>query len=92
MIPPPLLELRYVHAGYGPIERLELAPLARKELVIRGVRSGRREDLESIIALAAAGRVRLPPIDTWPLGAIDDAIAALRGRRVPGKAVIDVRS
>ncbi|MFN8620742.1 MAG: alcohol dehydrogenase catalytic domain-containing protein [Chloroflexota bacterium] len=82
----------YVAAGYGPVEHLELAPLARKELVIRGVRSGRREDREAIVASAAAGRVRIPPISTWPLAGIDDAVAALRARQVPGKAVIDVRA
>ncbi|MCY7419321.1 MAG: alcohol dehydrogenase catalytic domain-containing protein [Chloroflexi bacterium] len=82
----------YVAAGYGLVDGLDLAPAARKELVIRGVRSGRRDDLALMMELVAAGRVRVPPISVWPLGSIDDALHALRAREVPGKAVIDVRS
>lgn len=80
----------FVGAGYGPVDALDLAPLARKEIVVRGVRSGRREDLERMLALVAGGTVRLPPVDAWALEHIDDAVAALRARRVPGKAVIDL--
>jgi 2-desacetyl-2-hydroxyethyl bacteriochlorophyllide A dehydrogenase len=82
----------FVAAGYGPVDPLDLAPAARKELLIRGVRSGRREDLEEVLSLAARRVIRLPAISRWPLGGIDDAIAALRARAVPGKAVIDVRA
>jgi 2-desacetyl-2-hydroxyethyl bacteriochlorophyllide A dehydrogenase len=82
----------YVAAGYALVDGLDLAPAARKELLLRGVRSGRRADLVAIMDLVAAGRVHVPPLSTWPLGAIDDALEALRARRVPGKAVIDVRS
>jgi threonine dehydrogenase-like Zn-dependent dehydrogenase len=82
----------YVAAGYGPVDGLDLGPAARKELLVRGVRSGRRDDLVAIMGLVADGRVRVPPLSTWPLEAINEALAALRGRRVPGKAVIDVRS
>jgi 2-desacetyl-2-hydroxyethyl bacteriochlorophyllide A dehydrogenase len=78
----------YVAAGYGSVEHLNLAPLARKEVAIVGVRSGRRDDLAHIVALAAAGTIRLPPISRWRLGAINDALVALRERHVPGKAVI----
>ena len=82
----------FVAAAYGPVPGADLTPASRKELVIRGVRSGRREDLERVIDMAARGVVRLPPVDVWPLTSIDDALAALRERRVPGKAVIDVAS
>ena len=80
---------RYVVAGYGPLET-NMAPLARKELRIEGVRSGRREDLEAVLGLAASGELRLPEIQTWPLARIDDAFAALRAGEVAGKAVITI--
>src|SRR4029077_1126533 len=54
----------FVAAGYDLVEGLNLAPLARKELTVVGVRSGRREDLERIVALAASRAIRLPPIST----------------------------
>jgi alcohol dehydrogenase, propanol-preferring len=81
---------RYVVAGYGPVEA-SLAPLARKELRVEGVRSGRREDLELVLAAAAAGELRLPAIETWPLARIDDAFDALRAGEVAGKAVIVIK-
>ena len=80
----------YVAAGYGPVKHLDLAPLARKEATIVGVRSGRRDDLAHIVSLAADRSIRLPPISLWPLPAINEALDALRGRHVAGKAVIDV--
>jgi 2-desacetyl-2-hydroxyethyl bacteriochlorophyllide A dehydrogenase len=82
----------YVAAGYGPVDHLDLAPLARKEGTIIGVRSGRRDDLAHIISLAAASTIRLPPISRWPLAHINDALDALQERRVPGKAVIGLRA
>lgn len=80
----------FVAAGYGPIDHLELAPAARKELIVTGVRSGRRADLEHVLGLVAAGRIAVPPIASWPLAAINDALAALVARRVPGKAIVHI--
>lgn len=78
----------YVAAGYATVPSFELAHVARKELTLRGIRSGSRADLVEVMNLAAAGRIRLPPIQVWPLTEINDAFAALRERRVNGKAVI----
>jgi propanol-preferring alcohol dehydrogenase len=78
----------YVLAGYARVPEVEFAVAARKELAIRGIRSGRREDLEAVIAHTASRRMRLPEISQWPLSEIDSALAALRARQVPGKAVI----
>lgn len=80
----------YVAAGYGRVEGLNLAPLARGELSVIGVRSGRRDDLAHIISLASERAIRLPPIACWPLSRINDALDALRARSVAGKAVIDL--
>ena len=78
----------YILAGYARVPDVDFAVVARKELTIRGIRSGRREDLESVLQLAASGLMRLPAITEWPLSEVNDALAALRGRQVPGKAVI----
>lgn len=78
----------YLLAGYSRVPDLDLAVLARKEAVVRGIRSGRRSDLETILGRAADGSIRLPEIAAWPLTAINDALADLRDRRVRGKAVI----
>lgn len=78
----------FVAAGYGPVPSHSLAPMARKELTITGVRSGRREDLVRILDLVGSGHVRAPAVETWSLSEINDAIEALRSRRVAGKAVI----
>jgi propanol-preferring alcohol dehydrogenase len=80
----------YVVAGYAMVESLDFATIARKELVVRGVRSGRRDDLERIVGLAAGGAIRVPTVTGWPLDGINEAIAALRAGDVAGKAVIDV--
>jgi threonine dehydrogenase-like Zn-dependent dehydrogenase len=77
-----------VVVGYGRTPPLDLAPLARKELCVLGVRSGDRADLERVLSLAAARRIRLPEITTFPLARIDEAFAALRGGELPGKAVV----
>ena len=78
----------YLLAGYARVPDLDLAVVARKEAVIRGIRSGRRTDLETVLRLASEGSIRLPEVATWPLASINDALAALRGHRVRGKAVI----
>jgi 2-desacetyl-2-hydroxyethyl bacteriochlorophyllide A dehydrogenase len=78
----------YLLAGYAHVPDLDFAAVARKEGQIRGIRSGRRGDLEAIIEGAADGSIRLPSITTWQLPDINDALDALRAREVPGKAVI----
>ena len=78
----------FVAAGYEVAPALDTALIARKELVITGVRSGRRTDLEQILTLAASGAIRLPPISDYPLAEINAAIASLRAHDVPGKVVI----
>ena len=80
----------FVVAGYSPVEA-DMAPVARKELSIRGVRSGRKEDLEEVIRRLGLGEIAAPEISSWPLEEIDLAFDALRRGNVAGKAVIDVR-
>jgi len=78
----------YLLAGYARVPEMDFAAVARKEADIRGIRSGRRQDLESIIALAASKQIRLPEIAEWRLSQANEALAALRDKQVPGKAII----
>jgi 2-desacetyl-2-hydroxyethyl bacteriochlorophyllide A dehydrogenase len=78
----------YVAVGYGLVPAVDLAPVARKELTMRGVRSGSHFDLQEALELAASGEIRLPTISTWSIEDINDAFRALRAGEVEGKAVI----
>ena len=78
----------FIAAGYGLTAPLNTAGIARKELKVTGVRSGRREDLESIFLAASEGRIQLPPVSTRPLSKINDALDDLRSHVVPGKMVV----
>jgi 2-desacetyl-2-hydroxyethyl bacteriochlorophyllide A dehydrogenase len=78
----------YLAVGYSKVHEVDFAIVARRELEIRGARSGRRADLESVIALVASGKLAPPPIITWPLADINEAFSALRSGAVAGKAVI----
>lgn len=80
----------YVAVGYGRAPALDIAPAARKELTIRGVRSGSRADLVEALEFAASGEMRLPAVSTWSVDEINDAFDALRRGEVEGKAVIDL--
>src|SRR5207245_3450052 len=75
----------YVAVGYGLVPSLDLAPVARKELTIRGIRSGSQSDLEDALELAAAGEIRLPRVSTWSIEDINAAFRALRRGEVEGK-------
>jgi alcohol dehydrogenase, propanol-preferring len=78
----------YLAIGYSNVPEFDFAIVARRELDIRGVRSGKRTDLESVIALVASGQLAPAPIMTWSLAKINDALSALRSGTVAGKAVI----
>jgi propanol-preferring alcohol dehydrogenase len=85
-----LLEPRgtLVLVGYAKLAHFDAAPIARKELTLRGIRSGSKASLEAINDLAARRAIRLPPATTWPIAEINAAFAALREGRVVGKAVV----
>ncbi len=85
-----LLEPRgtFILVGYTSLTDFDAAPIARKELTLKGVRSGTRAHLEAVIQLAVERAIRLPPAATWPITDINAAFEALREGRVAGKAVI----
>jgi len=62
--------------------------IARKELRIYGIRSGNRTDLETILELVGAGSIEAPPVATYELGNINQALNALRAGELQGKAVV----
>jgi 2-desacetyl-2-hydroxyethyl bacteriochlorophyllide A dehydrogenase len=78
----------YLAVGYSKVPDLDLSLVARRELQIKGIRSGRRADLENVLALVGSGQLAPPPITTWPLAGINRALASLRAGEVSGKAVI----
>lgn len=79
---------RYVLAGYSRVPEVDFGEVSHKEAELRGIRSGRREDLESLLTLASQGRVQLPELSLWRLSDVNDALDALRAGAVPGKAII----
>jgi 2-desacetyl-2-hydroxyethyl bacteriochlorophyllide A dehydrogenase len=80
----------YVSVGYATVPELDLAVVARRELTIRGIRSGRRDDLARVLQMAADGALRIPACQVWGLDGINEALESLRAGRLAGKAVIDM--
>lgn len=78
----------FIAAGYTIVPEFNFAYVSRKELTLRGVRSGTRQDLEKTIRLLSERKIRLPEISTWKLEDINQALHALRQGNVAGKAVI----
>jgi D-arabinose 1-dehydrogenase-like Zn-dependent alcohol dehydrogenase len=72
------------------VPALDLAPVARKELSLLGIRSGSRADLLRALELAASGGIALPSLHSWSLAQVNEALGALHAGQVPGKAVIVV--
>lgn len=79
---------RYLVVGYSVVPELDLSAVSRRELELRGIRSGRRSDLERVLGLVARGELLPPTITTWPLVQVNDALSALRQGAVAGKAVV----
>jgi 2-desacetyl-2-hydroxyethyl bacteriochlorophyllide A dehydrogenase len=82
----------YISVGYARVQEFDFAPVARKELTIYGIRSGRRSDLEAMLSLVATGTIAAPSFECWPLEDINSALRSLRSGQVAGKAVILVGS
>jgi 2-desacetyl-2-hydroxyethyl bacteriochlorophyllide A dehydrogenase len=78
----------YVSVGYAPLHNFDLPLVSHRELVLRGVRSGRRSDLEEILRLVADGKITPPLFDAWPLEEINVALHSLRAGLLGGKAIV----
>jgi 2-desacetyl-2-hydroxyethyl bacteriochlorophyllide A dehydrogenase len=81
----------FVAVGFQAVPNFELIPVVRKEIALFGIRSGSRDDLIRILDRAATRRIRLPGVTTWPLDGINEALTELRGGRLSGKAVVQMR-
>jgi len=89
----PALELLRPHGtlvvvGYTRVN-VDFSLIARKELRVVGIRSGNRKDLERALMLVSAGSVQAPPIESFSLDQINQALHALRAGELGGKAVIN---
>jgi 2-desacetyl-2-hydroxyethyl bacteriochlorophyllide A dehydrogenase len=78
----------YVSVGYAKLDHFDMPLVSHRELVVRGVRSGRRSDLEQVLGLVADRAISPPIWESWPLEEINTALASLRSGLVGGKAVI----
>ncbi|HUC15584.1 MAG TPA: alcohol dehydrogenase catalytic domain-containing protein [Acidimicrobiales bacterium] len=78
----------YVSVGYAKLDQFDMPLVSHRELVVRGVRSGRQSDLQQVLTLVADHAISAPTWDSWPLEEINTALASLRAGLVGGKAVI----
>jgi 2-desacetyl-2-hydroxyethyl bacteriochlorophyllide A dehydrogenase len=78
----------YVSVGYAMLDHFDMPLVSHRELVVRGVRSGRRSDLEQVLGLVADRAISPPIWESWPLEEINTALASLRSGLVGGKAII----
>lgn len=78
----------YLSVGYCTVPEFDLGVVARRELTLRGVRSGTRDDLRNVLRLAADHVIRLPTPSVWTLEDVNEALQALRDGVVAGKAII----
>jgi D-arabinose 1-dehydrogenase-like Zn-dependent alcohol dehydrogenase len=70
------------------LDHFDMPLVSHRELVVRGVRSGRRSDLEQVLGLVADRAISPPIWESWPLEEINTALASLRSGLVGGKAII----
>lgn len=74
--------------AYGVVDRFDTTRISRKELTVRGVRSGTKDQLRSILRLAAEGTVGKFPVREWELGGLTAALEGIRSGDDPAKPVI----
>lgn len=74
--------------AYGVADRFDTTQISRKELTVRGVRSGTRDQLRSVLHLAAQGIVGNFPVREWELGGLTAALDGIRSGDDPTKPVI----
>jgi D-arabinose 1-dehydrogenase-like Zn-dependent alcohol dehydrogenase len=78
----------YLSVGYCTVPEFDLGVVARRELTIRGIRSGTPGDLREVLRLAAERVIRLPTPSVWSLDDVNEALHALRDGVVAGKAIV----
>jgi NADPH:quinone reductase-like Zn-dependent oxidoreductase len=76
-------------ATAGREVRLQLWPFFVKEQKLVGSYGRNRKDIQATLEWAAEGKIKAATHEIYPLGRTAEAFAALRGRRVLGKVVIE---
>jgi D-arabinose 1-dehydrogenase-like Zn-dependent alcohol dehydrogenase len=80
---------RYVVVGlHGGALHMPLPLLPQRALTVRGSYVGSTTDLEELIALAKAGKVRAAPIEERPMSAASDTLAQLEKGEIVGRVVL----
>lgn len=77
-----------VVVAYAVVGRFDTTQISRKELTVRGVRSGTRDQLQTILRLAAEGTVGRFPVREWELGGLTAALEGIHGGDDPAKPVM----
>jgi alcohol dehydrogenase, propanol-preferring len=67
---------------------IDTITLAQRELRVIGSRNGGLQDARDALDLLARGVLRPPIAGRFPLEQINDAFAAARGGRTPGRVII----
>jgi D-arabinose 1-dehydrogenase-like Zn-dependent alcohol dehydrogenase len=82
---------RFVSTGYTD-QNLEIHPIEfiLPETSFLSTVAATRLDLQDALRLAAIGALRVPIAGRYPLEGIDDALAALRARKVLGRQVLEL--
>ncbi|MEO1687210.1 MAG: alcohol dehydrogenase [Pseudomonadota bacterium] len=80
---------RYVIVGlHGGGLKMPLPMLPQKAMTLRGSYVGSTRDLEELIALAKAGKVRAVPIEERPMEAASETLAQLERGEIVGRVVL----
>lgn len=80
---------RYVIVGlHGGGLKMPLPMLPQKAMTLRGSYVGSTRDLEELIALVKAGKVRAVPIEERPMSAASETLAQLERGEIVGRVVL----
>jgi threonine dehydrogenase-like Zn-dependent dehydrogenase len=82
---------RFVSTGYTD-QSIEIHPIEfiLSETSLVSTVAATPLDLRGALALAAAGAMRVPVAGRFPLAGLEEALAALRGRSVLGRQVLEL--
>lgn len=74
--------------AYGVADPYDTTQISRKELTVRGVRSGTRDQLRNVLHLAVEGTVGRFPMHEWELDSINTALEEIRTAKDAAKPII----
>lgn len=80
-----------VVVAYGVIDRFDSTQVSRKEITVKGVRSGTRDQLCRVLRIAADGLVGRFPVKEWDLSDVNRAIVAAKSGDPAKQVVVNPR-